>query len=85
MGVPSVDRCPAVLAGRQVLNSHGFAVPRRDCRRWNSGAGHGIVRVVAYGGEGRTGERDGLMVAMEWIAGSRAGGALGLNPDPGSV
>ncbi|MEU3430559.1 recombinase family protein [Streptomyces gardneri] len=77
-----------VSTAGQAVDGYGLPAQERDCRRWNAGAGHRIVHVVADGDEkgGKTGkstidEREGLMEAMEWIADGRADGILAPNLD----
>ncbi|MDV9186817.1 recombinase family protein [Streptomyces sp. SR27] len=92
MSIPS-KRLRLIVALRvstagQAVDGYGLPAQERDCRRWNAGAGHRIVHVVADGDEkgGKTGkstidEREGLMEAMEWIADGRADGILAPNLD----
>ncbi|MGW3491518.1 recombinase family protein [Streptomyces sp. NRRL F-5630] len=77
-----------VSTAGQAVDGYGLPAQERDCRKWNTLAGHRIVHVVADGDEkgGRTGkstidERTGLMDAMEWIADGRADGILAPNLD----
>ncbi|TJZ41214.1 resolvase [Streptomyces piniterrae] len=77
-----------VSTAGQVVDGYGLDAQERDCRKWNTAAGHRIVHVVTDGDEraGTTGrstidERVGLMEAIEWIREDRADGLLAPNLD----